>query len=144
LTLPCWQAAFWFKALKEKEQAMRKLFAAAIVLLLSEGVTAQDHQTHMQHDMGAMAGENQTAPSTKAYKDAMAKMHGDMAIPYSGNANVDFVRGMIPHHQGAIDMAKAMLEHGTDPELKTLAQDIITAQEQEIAWMREWLARQGQ
>ncbi len=70
-------------------------------------------------------------------------MHRDMAIEYSGNADVDFVRGMIPHHQGAIDMARVVLEHGADPELKRLAEDIIQAQEKEIAFMRAWLEKKA-
>jgi uncharacterized protein (DUF305 family) len=48
---------------------------------------------------------------------------------------------MLPHHQGAVDMAKVELEHGTDPELRKLAQDIIDSQQKEIAFMKEWLAK---
>ncbi|WP_134726855.1 CopM family metallochaperone [Paracoccus luteus] len=81
-----------------------------------------------------------TAASTAAYMAAMDKMHMGMAIAYTGNADVDFVRGMIPHHQGAIDMARIELEHGTDPELREMAQEIIAAQETEIATMQAWLA----
>ena len=71
------------------------------------------------------------------------KMHKEMDIAFTGNADADFVKGMIPHHQGAVEMAKIVLEHGKDAEVKKLAQEIIKAQETEIAWMREWLKKAG-
>jgi uncharacterized protein (DUF305 family) len=57
---------------------------------------------------------------------------------------MDFARSMIPHHKGAVDMAKIVLEHGKNPEMKKLAQDVIASQEKEIAFMREWLKKKGQ
>jgi uncharacterized protein (DUF305 family) len=72
------------------------------------------------------------------------KMHEEMNITFTGNADVDFVKGMIPHHQGAIDMAKTVLAFGKDPAVKKLADEIIKAQESEIALMNEWLKRRGQ
>ncbi len=68
-------------------------------------------------------------------------MHEGMDITYTGNADVDFVRGMIPHHQGAVDMAKTLLAFGKDPQLRKLAEEIIKAQESEIALMQEWLKK---
>jgi uncharacterized protein (DUF305 family) len=91
---------------------------------------------HSGHNMGAASD----TPSTQAFIAANDKMHRDMAIEYTGNADVDFIRGMIAHHQGAVDAARVVLEHGADPEVRAFAEGVIAAQEAEIAWMNEWLA----
>ena len=72
------------------------------------------------------------------------KMMKDMHITFSGNPDFDFVRGMIPHHQGAIDMAKVQLAHGKNPEIRAMAQKIIDDQQREIAEMQAWLKKSGQ
>jgi hypothetical protein len=71
---------------------------------------------------------------------SMDKMHMAMgAIKPSGNADIDFVRLMLPHHQAAIDMAKTQLLYGKDPQMRRLAQEIITDQQLEIELMQRWL-----
>ena len=71
---------------------------------------------------------------------SMDKMHMSMAaIKRSGDSDVDFVRLMLPHHQAAIDMAKIQLLHGKDPQMRRLAQEIITDQQLEIELMQRWL-----
>lgn len=83
-------------------------------------------------------------PVVVAYQAANDKMHADMAVAFTGNADVDFARAMIPHHEGAVAMARIALEHGRDPEIRRVAEDVVKAQEAEIAMMRNWLARNAQ
>jgi hypothetical protein len=92
----------------------------------------------MQGPMGA--GETDQGPAARAYEEAMDSMRRGMAVTPSGDADVDFARMMIPHHQGAIDMARVELANGKDPALRTMAQDIIKAQEGEIATLKGWLS----
>jgi uncharacterized protein (DUF305 family) len=71
---------------------------------------------------------------------SMDKMSHDMqAAPMTGNADHDFAAMMMPHHQGAIDMARTELRYGKDPTMRRLARDVVAAQEKEIALMRRWL-----
>lgn len=72
---------------------------------------------------------------------AMTKMMADMHVPSSGDIDQDFVAMMIPHHQGAIDMAVAQLRYGSNPQLRRIAQEIIIEQQQEIAAMQIALGR---
>ena len=112
--------------------------AAGITIFVSEAkLGAQTHGGHAGHT-AAMS------PSTQAFEAANMKMHQDMTIKYSGDPDVDFVKSMIPHHQGAIDMAKVQLQFGKNPENRKLAETIIAAQEKEIAEMKAWLKTKGQ
>ena len=117
----------------------RILPALALALTLPAAVLAGSHMDHSGH--GAAADAN---ASTAAYEAASARMHENMAIELTGDADVDFARGMIPHHQGAIDMATIVLEHGDDPQIRALAEEIIAAQQGEIAVLEAWLAENAQ
>lgn len=118
-----------------------KTLAAAAALAALTGAASAQHAGHGSHNNHApRAADNAVV---KAYKAANDKMHREMDITFTGDADVDFVRGMIPHHQGAVDMARIVLQHGKDPEIRKLAEDVIKAQEVEIRMMREWLAKRG-
>lgn len=115
---------------------MLKHLILAVTLAAPLPVLAQEtgHEGHMMGDK---------SPASMAFMEANDRMHQAMMMEYTGNADVDFVKGMIAHHKGAVEMAQIVLEHGTDPEVKKLAEDIIKAQEGEIKWMEEWLAKNG-
>ncbi|SMD16690.1 DUF305 domain-containing protein [Rhizobium sp. RU36D] len=124
---------------------MIKTIFTVSALLLATTAIAQDHQGHGNHGgMTAAEPKGDQEPSSKAFAEANAKMHRDMDIELSGNSDVDFVRGMIPHHQGAIDMARIQLQYGKNPEIRKLAEEVIKAQEAEIAMMKAWLEKNGQ
>jgi uncharacterized protein (DUF305 family) len=116
--------------------------AGMLIAVLMESAPAQDQGNgamgNMQMGGMQMASDS---PATAGYKAAMDKMHADMmAVQYSGDADVDFVRGMIPHHQAAVDMAKVLLANGKDPEMHKLAENIVSTQQAEIKQMQDWLA----
>lgn len=115
---------------------MKHLLLAITLALPLPAMAQTDHSTHQ------MTGDQ--SPASLALTEANAKMHADMNAPLTGNPDVDFVAGMVPHHQGAVDMARIVLEYGTDPDVRKFAQGVITAQEAEIAWMKDWLAKNGQ
>ncbi len=102
---------------------MIRLFFACAVLLSLTGLAVA--QSGGQQGHGAATADT---PSTRALKAANDKMHRDMAIRYTGDADRDFVAGMIAHHQGAIDMARVVLQYGEDSEVRKLAEGITAAQ----------------
>ena len=96
--------------------------------------------TSMPH--GGHLGQG-AAASTREYQVAHEHMMRNMALPYTGDADVDFRIQMIPHHQGAIDMARVAMRHAKDPWTRQLAEAVIVEQQREIAEMQAWLARRG-
>lgn len=82
------------------------------------------------------------SPADKAFMAGMMTMSHDMdAVKPTGNTDKDFVAMMLPHHQGAVDMAKVELRYGKDPMLRKMAADIVRSQDQEITEMKAWRAR---
>ena len=93
--------------------------------------------------IGATTAAAQDDSFSSMMAGAMSRMHAAMMTPSTGNPDRDFAAMMIPHHQGAIDMAEAELRFGKDERLRRLAQAIIVEQRQEIAVMQAILAEKG-
>lgn len=121
----------------------RTLLAAA---LLTAGLAGTARAQGL-HDHGSMSGQGRGSmkpdpkddASTKDFKAADMAMMKDMAVAYTGNPDVDFRTHMIPHHKGAVAMARVALKHAKDPSTKAMAQKIIDDQEKEIGEMEAWL-----
>lgn len=114
-------------------RSTRILVTTSFLAVAPVSAFAQDATTH---DHQPAAGTTDERPYLQENDAAMVKMMNDMAVKPTGDANRDFVEMMIPHHQGAIDMAVAYLRYGNNEQLKRIAQEIIVDQQQEIAAMR--------
>ena len=116
------------------------------LLISAEPIPAQsgERTQNGSHNHGSQdSGNNRRDTATQAWAELMTgmdKMHAAMSsVERSGDSDVDFVRLMLPHHQAAIDMAKTQLLYGKDPQMRRLAQEIITDQQSEIELMQLWL-----
>ena len=114
------------------------ILAAAFLVAMPGLALAQSAQSN---SMNSMAMKGPSSPADRAYMEAMQTMMKNMKTKPTGKADKDFVEMMMPHHQGAIDMAKVELKYGKDPELLKMAGDIVAAQEKEIAEMKAWIAK---
>ncbi|MBK3397734.1 MULTISPECIES: DUF305 domain-containing protein [Methylobacterium] len=130
---------------------MARLRTLAVLALLSAGLAGpaaaqgtHDHGSVSGKDMGSMSSmkpDPKDNASTKDFKAAGRAMMKDMDVPYTGNADVDFRTHMIPHHKGAVEMAKIALRHAKGPATKAMAQKIIDDQTTEISDMEAWLKK---
>lgn len=123
-----------------------KACAGVAACLIAAAPAAAQHAHGHAHGAAAAAPPSFVASTAKPFSalmdDAMAVMDDGMRrASMNGVPEHDFIRMMIPHHQGAIDMAKAVLLNTKDPELRNLAQGIIVEQQNEIRLMQAWLQR---
>jgi len=120
-----------------KHFIMMFLVAATLITLGADYAAAQEHNETHNQSMGAPA-----KTFNQEYMKAMDDMHGPMMEGIMDqDPDAAFVKGMLPHHKGAVDMAEIELKYGKDPELRKLARDIIEAQDKEIKFMEEWLKK---
>ena len=109
---------------------MKKILLSISIILfaITLPLSAMHHDAHKNH-------------GNMPFQKSMDKMHKDMMIKSSGNIDIDFLKGMIPHHQGAIDMSEELIQKSKDAELKAFAQKIIDAQKTEVKMMQDWLKK---
>lgn len=117
-----------------KPLSMKPLVITALMVLAGPALAQTGHGNMPGMNMGGM---------DPGLIESMARMNRNMPSKSAGSVDADFVMMMIPHHQAAIDMAKVELAKGSDPQQRKLAEDIIAAQEKEIAEMKAWLQTKG-
>ena len=127
---------------------LTRTFAVAFLLstalpgyVLAQGT--HDHGHMSGKDMGAMKPDPKDNDATREFKAADKAMMKDMDVAYTGNPDIDFRTHMIPHHKGAVAMARVALKYAKDPVTKAMAQKIIDDQTTEISDMEAWLKLHG-
>lgn len=111
-----------------------------IGVLVSDEIGRGAPVVHVSHGDGhaTMPVSKSGAMASEAFQAANARMHSAMTYRLTGDVDLDFARGMIPHHQGAVDMALIEIEHGSDPTMRMLARRIVSTQKEEIETLKEW------
>jgi uncharacterized protein (DUF305 family) len=109
---------------------MKKVLLILSLILISSvfALSSMHHGGHQNH-------------GNMPFQKAMDKMHKDMMIKPSGNIDVDFLKAMIPHHQGVVDMSEELIKKSKDAEVKAFAQKMINDQKAEIKMMQDWLKK---
>ena len=118
------------------------LFIAPALLLAGCVVVDADGDEAESSVAAEEPAETSKNEAQQAYEKANATMHVGMGV-VDADPDVAFIQGMIPHHQGAVDMAEIVLKYGKDPETRALAESVIASQTQEIAQMNAWLEKRG-
>ena len=124
----------WMSLLEEKMKCRRLTLAALVATAISLPLSASAEQNT------AGPNTNKTDHSAALQKPMMDSMQQMQSMPMTGDMDHDFVMMMREHHQSALDMAQAELEHGKDPKIRSMAKKIITSQKKEIAQFDQWLA----
>lgn len=102
--------------------------------------TKDEHGQNNSHVQHRDSTHDSTTNHVSEYAQSMGKMHHAMMIASEEkDPDIAFAKGMIPHHQGAIDMANIQLKYGKDPEIRQLAEQVLKAQQPEIDMMNQWL-----
>jgi hypothetical protein len=146
LTFQQWEAlrpVFRRISAHRKEIVMRPLVCLAAAGLALGGAPDASAHSHRHKDRSAHQNTATDTPATREFKAAHEGMMRNVSLPYTGDPDVDFRVQMIPHHQGAIDMARVALRHAKDPWTRQLAEAVIVEQQREIAEMQAWLSRRG-
>jgi len=116
-----------------------RLTRELVILIFFFAVAMQARQQNSHTHLGTQLSAD---PGWPALMESMERMEAAMKSVRQSGSDVDFVRLMLPHHQAALDMAKAQLLYGKDPQIRRLAQEIITDQQSEIELMQLWLKQQ--